>query len=167
MRTRGRVVLAGAAGLLLLVVLWSLFPGLARQATRSQSGQQRQPVPAAATPLPYEHVVPAPTRDLFAFGPADATPPAPSGSSGGSAAAARTDAGPTPEPARAPRARLVGFVQSPGGVAAALVIDSTVELVRAGGEVHGYRVLSIDTDSRTARLRTPEGDEIELSAPTD
>jgi hypothetical protein len=164
MRARGRGVLAATAGLLLLVFLWSVFPGLARQATRSRRGQQPHLNPPAGAPLTYEQVVPMPTRDLFAFGPDHATVPAPSRSVG---SRARTDAAPPPDLTPPPRARLVGFMQSEGRVVAALAIDSTVELVQAGGEIHGYRVLSLDADARTVRLRTPEGEDLELSAPTD
>jgi hypothetical protein len=152
------VLVASTITLLALALGWYGFPGLA--------GEQARPAESVAAPRPAPQqgrearaTTPSPTRDLFAYGDASAR-----------ASTAPAPASPTPAAGEAstppaPRIRLVGFLHAEGRLAAALVIDSTVDVVQAGESVGGYRVLALDEDRSTVRLVTPEGEEIEVGNP--
>jgi hypothetical protein len=164
MRRTSAALLTLAAFLSTLAFVWT---GQARE------GAATRPSPAptrpAASPTPQTPPVaaaPAPTRDLFVYGEGeDAQRPGSTRDGATSAAPSTAAATPTPEPTPAPRARLVGFLRTSSGVSAVLALDGAVEVARVREERRGYRLLAVDEEAATARLRTPEGEEVELSAP--
>jgi hypothetical protein len=68
-----------------------------------------------------------------------------------------------PPPPRLP-VRLVGIVFQGGALRAALAHAGDVLVLGAGDVLSGYTVLAVDADEGV-RLKTPEGEEIVLSAP--
>jgi hypothetical protein len=162
MKRRMLAVAGGALALIILSLAWSGFPGLAREKNRHTP--TRAPLEGTGAETPRATPAPrSPTRDLFLFSDERTT--------GATAPAARAGApGDTPVASTPPTpvapVRLVGFVRSQGRAAAVLAIDSTIELAKVGDEVHGYRVLSLDEDLASARLRAPDGQEIEIATPS-
>jgi hypothetical protein len=155
------MVLLGLATLALAALVWTGLPGLAMVGSRRTTGISRPGATAGAraTP-PSAEMPPMPMRDLFRFGDeqAPATQRVPEAVASAAAAAAPPAA--TLAPARV---RLVGFVRAGGQLKAALAIDASIDVLGAGEELSGFRLLAIDEDAARARLRTPEGDEIEIA----
>jgi hypothetical protein len=117
------------------------------------------PIPApppAATVAPVQP--PTPGRNLFEYGidvPPPLPPPPPPADD-----VETVDGPPSP---RLP-VRLVGVVVQGGELRAALAHAGDVLVMSAGESLSGYTVLAVDADEGV-RLRTPEGEEIVLSAP--
>ncbi len=162
MKRRALGLAAGAAALIVLTLALVGFPGLAREKSPPAPAPAVSPDSSAeaprATPAP-----PSPSRDLFVFKDERQADEASAGTSAWTPAERAPAASPSPTPA-AP-VRLVGFVRSQGQVTAVLAIDATIELAKVGDEVRGYRVLSFDPDLAQARLRAPDGQELDLAAP--
>jgi hypothetical protein len=158
---RWLVVIVTVALASTLALQWG---GLARE-----GGRPAVPAPAAK-PLaetPPAHASPpaAPTRDLFAFG--DEQGPSTVGSAPSSAerlGAAAAEAAPEPTPE--PRVRLIGFVRQRGRVAAVLSIENVIEVASVDEERSGYLILAIDEEAASARVRSPEGETLDVSAPS-
>jgi hypothetical protein len=107
---------------------------------------------ADATPVGRLH------RNPFVYGGATAPPVRTA------APAARTATPATPAPTPEADVKLVGIVHSGGGLRAALNIEGTVTVLAAGESAEGYTLLAVN-DEAGARLRTPEGRELQLAPP--
>jgi hypothetical protein len=152
------IVIAAVASTLALQ--WG---GLARE-------EGRQAPAAAGTQLGARETPPAaargaPTRDLFVFGDDSDLDAAPEAVLPGATHATEESGGALTEPTPEPRARLVGFLRKGGRVSAVLSLDGAVEVVAVDEERRGYRVLAIDEDTGSARLRSPEGETVDVGAP--
>ncbi len=144
-----------------LAFVWS---GLAKEKATHPRAVPAPTATPSATEASAASVERGPTRDLLVYGDESGVPPATTDTARPGAAAVGTSSAtvPTPEATPAPRARLVGFVHTAAGVSAVLALDGAVEVARVREERRGYRVLAFDEEAGTARVQTPEGEELEL-----
>jgi hypothetical protein len=165
MRRTSAALLTLLAFLSTLAFVWS---GLAKEQTPRPKPAQPAQGADATPPSPAKAEAASPTRDLFVFGDeaaarrSDAT----RDDRPGATPATSASPAPTPEATPAPRARLVGFLRTTAGPSAVLALDGAVEIARVREERRGYRLLALDEEAATVRLKTPEGDELELSVAT-
>ena len=129
------------------------------EAVSSRAVQLGTPSPAPQAPAAVARVQPpTPTRNLFEYGMD--VPPLPPVPPPAAEEVETSSQEPTP---RMP-VRLVGIVVQGGQLRAALAHAGDVLVLGVGEALSGYIVLAVDADEGV-RLKTPEGDEIVLSAP--
>jgi hypothetical protein len=160
-KRRAALALLGLATLALATLVWTGLPGLEIVGSRRTAGISKPGAPASApTTRQAAEMPPMAMRDLFRFGDeqAPATQPVPA-----AVAPTATTSAPPAETLAPARVRLVGFVRAGDKVKAALAIDASVDVLGVGEESNGFRLLAIDEDASRTRLRTPEGDEIEVA----
>ena len=154
MRRRATFALLAVAALVLAALAWSGRPG--RNTVRpnvtpeARAAQQTGARPAETSALP--------TRDLFRFGDGQNAGARPAQTPALSPAAEATVTTAPP-----PRVRLIGFVRTQRHLKAVVALEGTVNVLGSGEEAGGFRILELDQDAGRARLRTPEGDEIEAA----
>lgn len=150
MKRRVLVALAGAA-LLFVVALTRGAGPTAPPAPATSAARMPERSPLAVEPSASPDPPPS-TRNPFVYG-------GDSSSLRGDATMAR----PAPDPPLAPPdapvpepVHFVGFVRRAGGLQVALSIEGQIEVVAAGDEASGYRILSVDEESGV-QIRGPDG----------
>jgi|WetSurMetagenome_2_1015567.scaffolds.fasta_scaffold86624_2 hypothetical protein len=152
MRRRVAVALLGVSALVLAALVW---PGLPGGATGNQRRALSSVAPEAGAA--QRAATPArPTRDLFRFGDSQSAETRPAQTPSSSPAATVTAAPPA-------RVRLIGFVRTQGRLKAVVAVEGTINVLGSGEETGGFRILDLDEDAGNARLRTPEGEELEVA----
>lgn len=148
MKRRVLVALAGAA-LLFVVALTRGAGPTATPAPPTSAARMPQRSPLAVEPSASPDPPPS-TRNPFVYD-GDS-----SSLRGDAAMAQQAPALAPPDPPVPEPVHFVGFVRRAGGLQVALSIEGQIEVVAAGEEASGYRILSVDEESGV-QIRGPDG----------